>query len=141
MNVTENPLLDVKGLTVRYFTDEGQVKAVEDIDFQIFPGENLGLAGESGCGKTTAARATMRLVPRPGKIVGGEIVFDGEDLMNKNEKEMRQIRGRKIAMIFQEPISSANPVYTVGNQIVETLRLHQGLNQKEAWKKRPRRYG
>jgi len=135
MNKTEN-LLDIRKLTIHYITDEGTVCAVEDLDLSIAYGETLGFVGETGAGKTTAALGVMKLIPNPpGKIVSGEIIFEGEDLLNKNEKEMRGIRGSKIAMIFQDPMTSLNPVVTVGDQIAEMIRLHETITREQALRK------
>ena len=127
-------LLSVKELSTHFFTGEGVVKAVQDVSFSIKKGRTFALVGESGCGKSVTALSIMRLVPAPqGKIVSGEIVFDGRNLPALSEKQMRHIRGEKIAMIFQEPQTSLNPVYTVGNQIAEAIRGHQKKSRKEAW--------
>ena len=127
-------LLSVSNLSTHFFTEEGVVKAVQDVSFSIKKGRTFALVGESGCGKSVTALSIMRLVPAPqGKIVGGEIVFDGRNLPALSENQMRQIRGNKIAMIFQEPQTSLNPVYTVGNQIAEAVRGHQKKSRKEAW--------
>ncbi len=127
-------LLSIEGLSVSFFTDEGVVKAVQDVGFSIKKGRTFALVGESGCGKSVTALSIMRLVPEPpGKIVGGEIVFEGRNLLALSEKEIRQVRGNEVAIIFQEPMTSLNPVYTVGAQIVEAIRLHQKKSTSEAW--------
>jgi oligopeptide/dipeptide ABC transporter ATP-binding protein len=127
-------LLTVKNLSTYFFTEEGVARAVQDVNLCIKKSETFALVGESGCGKSVTALSIMRLVPAPaGKIIGGEIVFENRDLLGLSERRMRAIRGNKIAMIFQEPMTSLNPVYTVGNQIVETIRLHQHKNTGEAW--------
>ena len=109
------------------------VRAVEDVSFEIFPGEILSLVGESGCGKSVTGLSLLRLISiPPGKIVSGELLFDGRDLMELEEKEMERVRGNDISMIFQEPMTSLNPVFTIGNQIMEALQLHQNLDKKEA---------
>jgi len=127
-------LLDVKNLVTRFWTDDGKVTACDDVSFRVRRGETVGLVGESGCGKSVTSLSVMRLIAwPPGKIVSGEILFEGSDLLKKDEAEMRAIRGNKISMIFQEPMTSLNPVYTVGEQIAEAVRLHQGKNKKEAW--------
>ena len=127
-------LLSVKNLSTHFFTEEGIVKAVQNVSFSIKKGRTFALVGESGCGKSVTALSIMRLLPATqGKIVGGEIVFDGRNLPALSENQMRQIRGEKIAMIFQEPQTSLNPVYTVGNQIAEAIRGHQKKSCKEAW--------
>ncbi len=134
----ERTLLEVKDLKVHFFTDEGVVKAVDGVSFSIRKGETLAVVGESGSGKSVTSLAIMRLIPTPpGRIVAGEILFrgkDGEvrDLARASEEEMRRIRGNDIAMIFQEPMTSLNPVYTVGDQIAEAIMLHQGKSRKEA---------
>lgn len=126
-------LIEVKDLSVEFHTDDGQVKAVNSISFNIPRGKTVGLVGESGSGKSVSSLAIMRLIPDPpGKITSGKIFFDGEDLLKKSEAEMRKIRGNKISMIFQEPMTSLNPVFTVGYQIAETLMLHQGLTKDQA---------
>ncbi len=127
-------LLSVRNLSTHFFTEEGVVKAVQGVSFSIKKGRTFGLVGESGCGKSVTALSIMRLVPAPqGKIVSGEIVFEGRNLPALSENQMRQIRGEKIAMIFQEPQTSLNPVYTVGSQIAEAIRGHQKKSCKEAW--------
>lgn len=129
-------LLSVKNLKTYFYTEDGVVKAVDGVDFYIRKGETLGMVGESGCGKSVTALSVMRLVPNPpGKIVSGEIIFKGEDLLKKSEVDMRKIRGNKISMIFQEPMTSLNPVYTIGDQIIEAIMLHQKLSKQDALKK------
>ncbi len=127
-------LLEVKNLQTHFPTRAGLVKAVNDVSFFIDEGELLGLVGESGCGKSITALSVMRLIAPPGKIVGGEISFKGENLLQFSDEKMREIRGNDVAMIFQDPMTSLNPVYTVGEQIAEALRLHRNLNKKDAWK-------
>lgn len=125
-------VLEVKNLRTSFFTDDGEVAAVDDIDFYINKGEILGVVGESGCGKSVTSLSIMGLVPSPpGKIVGGEILYKGEDLTKASEKRMRQIRGNDITMIFQEPMTSLNPLFTIGNQIMETIRLHNKWNKQQ----------
>jgi oligopeptide/dipeptide ABC transporter ATP-binding protein len=127
-------LLSVEDVSTCFFTEEGIVKAVQGVTFLIKKGETFALVGESGCGKSVTALSIMRLVPAPaGKIIGGKIFFEKRDLLQLSERQMRAIRGNKIAMIFQEPMTSLNPVYTVGNQIVEAIRLHQRKNTSQAW--------
>ncbi|BCR04407.1 dipeptide/oligopeptide/nickel ABC transporter ATP-binding protein [Desulfuromonas versatilis] len=126
------PLLDVRDLKTYFFTSSGLVKAIGGIDFSIGEGETLALVGESGCGKSMTALSLLRLVPPPGKIVEGEIFFRGEDLLHIPEAEMRRIRGNQIAMIFQEPMTSLNPVFRIERQIGEVLRLHKGLDAAAA---------
>ena len=131
-----NRLLEVKDLETYFFTDRGTVKAVDGVSFAVEKGETLGIVGESGSGKSVTAASIMQLVPSPpGDIVGGEINFKDENLLNLKMKRIRKIRGNEISMIFQEPMTSLNPVYTIGEQISEVLRLHQGLNKKEALEK------
>src|SRR3954463_5076231 len=126
-------LLDIRGLKTRFSSEEGDFLAVDDVSFSIAPGGTLGVVGESGCGKSVTALSIMRLVPEPpGKGVGGEVRFKGQDLLALPEGEMRRIRGNHLSMIFQEPMTSLNPVYTVGEQIGETVRLHQGLDRKRS---------
>lgn len=127
------PLLEIQGLEVRYFTGDGVVEAVNSIDLTVGRGENLGLVGETGAGKTTTALSVLRLLPDPpGKITGGSVRFDGEDLLQKTEKEMRAIRGGRISMIFQDPMTALNPVIRVGEQIAEVIRLHDHISREEA---------
>ena len=126
-------LLEVDGLKTHFFTDEGVLPSVDGISFNIDRGETLGIVGESGCGKSVTAMSILQLIPQPpGKIVGGEIRFDGTNLVDVPPSKLRKIRGNDIAMIFQEPMTSLNPVYTVGNQIIEAITLHQGLEADEA---------
>ncbi|GGK16951.1 peptide ABC transporter ATP-binding protein [Caldalkalibacillus thermarum] len=130
------PILEVKNLKTSFFTEEGEVKAVDGVSFSIEKGKTLGIVGESGCGKSITSLSIMRLLPQPaGKIVGGEIWFKGENLLEKSDKEFRHIRGKHISMIFQEPMTSLNPVFTVGDQIAETIRIHEKKSKKEAWEK------
>src|SRR4030043_711437 len=129
-------LLQVKDLKTYFYTDDGVVKAVDGVDFTIRKGETLGMVGESGCGKSVTALSVLRLIQEPpGKIVSGEIWFKGEELLKKNPEEMRKIRGNDISMIFQEPMTSLNPVYTIGEQISEAIVLHQKLDKEKALKK------
>jgi oligopeptide/dipeptide ABC transporter ATP-binding protein len=125
-------LLEVRNLRTHFPTRAGLVRAVDGVSFYVDGGELLGLVGESGCGKSITALSIMRLIAPPGKIVGGEIIFDGKNLLALSEEEMRQIRGDDVAMIFQDPMTSLNPVFTVGEQIAEALRLHRKLSRKEA---------
>ena len=125
-------LLEVKNLHTYFQTREGLVCAVEGVSFHLGRGELLGLVGESGCGKSMTALSIMRLVAAPGKIVAGEILFEGRNLLQLSNAEMRDVRGNDIAMIFQDPMTSLNPVFTVGEQIAEALRLHRGLSRKAA---------
>jgi peptide/nickel transport system ATP-binding protein len=126
-------LLDVRDLTTHFFTDDGVVRAVDNVSFHVDKGETLGVVGESGCGKSVTALSIMRLIPQPpGRIVRGRIDYNGRNLLELPPKEMRKIRGKEISMIFQEPMTSLNPVFTVGEQIAEALRLHEGLNRRDA---------
>src|SRR6478672_3961635 len=126
-------LLEVEGLKTYFPTRAGVVKSVDDVSFHIGEGELLGLVGESGCGKSITALSIMRLISPPGKIVGGSIKFKGEELTTASAERLREIRGNDIAMIFQDPMTSLNPVFTVGEQIAEALRLHRNLDAKQAW--------
>jgi peptide/nickel transport system ATP-binding protein/oligopeptide transport system ATP-binding protein len=130
-------ILDVKDLKTYFFTRRGVVKAVDGVSFSLGEGgETIGLVGESGCGKTITCLSILGLVPQPaGRIVGGEVLFDGEDLLKKTEKEIRNIRGEKISMILQDPMTSLNPVYTVGEQVAEPIRLHQKVKGSSVWEK------
>jgi ABC-type dipeptide/oligopeptide/nickel transport system ATPase component len=127
-------LLEVKNLKTCFHTDDGLVRAVDGVDIRIREGETLAMVGESGCGKSVTALSILRLVASPGRIEAGEILFKGEDLLAKKPEELRRIRGNEISMIFQEPMSSLNPVYTIGDQIVEAIRLHQHPDRRQAWK-------
>src|SRR5918996_1115167 len=129
-------LIQVKDLRTSFITSEGEVRAVDGVSFTIEEGKTLGLVGESGCGKSVTSLSIMRLVPSPpGRIVEGEILYRGRDLLKLNNEEMRKMRGNEISMIFQEPMTSLNPVFTVGNQIGEAIRLHQGLGKRETRQK------
>ena len=125
-------LLEVKNLATYFFTPEGVVKAVDDISYDIEEGEILGLVGESGCGKSVSALSLMRLIQNPGKNVAGEVIFEGKNLLTLGDSEMRKIRGKDMSMIFQEPMTSLNPVLTIGRQLTEALQLHLGLGRKGA---------
>lgn len=124
-------LLEVKGLQTHFVSEKGSIPAVDGVDFAIRKGETLGIVGESGCGKSITSMSILRLLPPEGKIVGGNILFKGSDLVQLPEDKMTEIRGNEISMIFQEPMTSLNPVYTVGYQIGEVIRLHQGLDKKQ----------
>ncbi len=126
-------LLEVRNLKTYFATKRGEVRAVDDVSFTLAQGEVLSLVGESGCGKSVTALSILRLVSPPGWIAGGELLFEGRDLLKLTEREMRAIRGDDIAMIFQDPMTSLNPVYTVGEQIAEAIRLHRKVSKKEAW--------
>jgi len=129
-------LLKVTDLTVEFHTDEGRIRALDSISLEIPRGKTLGVVGESGCGKSVTALSIMQLIPSPpGKVMKGTIVYKGSDLLKLSDEEMRKLRGNWISMIFQEPMTSLNPVYTVGDQIGEAIRLHQGLNKEEALEK------
>jgi oligopeptide/dipeptide ABC transporter ATP-binding protein len=128
----QEPLLSVRELSTHFFTPGGAVKAVDEVSFDVPAGKTVALVGESGCGKTVTAYSLLRLVPPPGRIVGGEIVFEGRDLLRLSEREMRALRGDRIAMVFQEPMTSLNPVFTVGEQIAESIRVHRGAGRRAA---------
>jgi oligopeptide/dipeptide ABC transporter ATP-binding protein len=130
-----NPLLlTIRNLHTHFFTDAGVGKAVDGIDLEVEHGDTLGVVGESGCGKSVTALSILRLIPDPpGRVVKGEILFDQTDLLQISEAEMRRIRGRSISMIFQEPMTSLNPVYPIGDQISEVLQLHEGKSRRDAW--------
>ncbi len=125
------PLLEVSHLRTSFFTDKGEVKAVDDVSFVIQAGQTLALVGESGCGKSVAAMSVMRLIAHPGRIVGGTITFKGQNLLDFSEKDMRQVRGKAIGMVFQEPMTSLNPVMRIGDQIGEVLQIHTDLSKAE----------
>src|SRR5882762_788611 len=125
-------LLEVKNMRTHFPTRAGLVRAVDGVSFYLDRGELLGLVGESGCGKSITALSIMRLISPPGKIVGGEIIFDGKNLLKLSDAQMREIRGDDIAMIFQDPMTSLNPVFKVGEQIAEALRLHRKMSRREA---------
>jgi len=130
---TVEPILDIAELRTWFFTRDGVVRAVDGVSFHVIPGETLAIVGESGCGKSVTALSILRLIPSPpGRIVSGAIHFAGRDLLGLSEAEMRQVRGNEISMIFQEPMTSLNPVLTIGRQIAETLTLHQGLGHRAA---------
>ncbi|HEX3356771.1 MAG TPA: ABC transporter ATP-binding protein [Tepidisphaeraceae bacterium] len=129
------PLLELRNLSVAFDTDRGQIQPVRDVSLSIFPGQTVALVGESGCGKSVTAMSILRLIPSPpGKVIAGEVRFSGRDLLSLSEREMRSVRGKDIAMIFQEPMTSLNPVYTIGDQIVEAIILHQGVGSAKAYK-------
>ncbi len=127
------PLLEIEDLKTYFYTEDGVARAVDGVHLSVTAGEMLGIVGESGCGKSMTALSILRLIPTPpGRIVGGRILFNGRDLLKLSETEMRQIRGNHISMIFQEPMTSLNPVFTVGDQIAETLRFHRGLSKRQS---------
>ena len=128
------PLLEIQNLDVAFETNRGDVRPVRDVSLTIYPGQTVALVGESGCGKSVTAMSVLRLIPSPpGKVLGGKVMFNGRDLLALSEREMRSVRGKDIAMIFQEPMTSLNPVYTIGDQIVEAVRLHQGVGTRQAY--------
>ena len=134
--MADKPLLEVKDLVIHYETDDGVVKALNGVNIQIGVGETLGLVGETGAGKTTLAKGIMGLIPNPpGKILSGEVQFEGQDLLTIGKEGMMKIRGRDISMIFQDPMTSLNPVYKIGRQVGEGLRLHRGYSKQEALKR------
>jgi len=127
----KKPLLEVRGLKTYFFTEEGVVKAVDGVDFDIEEGEIFGLVGESGCGKSVTALSILRLIPSPpGRIVAGKVIFKGKDLLKMSDEEMRRLRGREISMIFQDPHTALNPVFTIGDQIAEPIELHQVIEER-----------
>jgi peptide/nickel transport system ATP-binding protein/oligopeptide transport system ATP-binding protein len=130
-----NDLLDVRNLKTYFYTEEGVVKALEGVNIKVGRKETLGVVGESGCGKSVTALSVLRLILPPGKILNGEIFFNGEDLLLKSEEEMRKVRGKQISMIFQDPNTSLNPVFTVGDQIHEAIKLHEALGRLEVKEK------
>jgi oligopeptide transport system ATP-binding protein len=133
MATTSEPLLAVSNLKTQFFTQDGVVKAVNGVSFRLMPGETLGIVGESGCGKSITAMSIMRLIPTPpGKIVDGQVVFQGKDILKMNDEQIRSIRGNDIAMIFQDPMTSLNPVLTINRQISESLELHKGMSKSES---------
>ncbi|MEN3007471.1 ABC transporter ATP-binding protein [Pseudothermotoga sp.] len=130
--MNKKPILTVRELKTYFQTEDGVVKAVDGVDFDVYEGETLGIVGESGCGKSVTALSILRILDERGKIVGGQVLFDGADLTKMDEQDMRKIRGKDIAMIFQEPMVALNPVFTIGEQIVEAIMLHQKLDEKTA---------
>lgn len=128
-------LLEVKNLRTSFYTHAGEVQSVRGVDFTVHKGEALGIVGESGSGKSVTSLSIMKLLQYPGKIKEGQLIFKGEDMVNKTDKEMRRIRGNEIAMIFQDPMTSLNPVYTIGDQIIEAVMEHQKLNKADAKQK------
>jgi len=132
---TSQPLLEVNNLKTYFYTEDGVVKAVDGVDFHVFPGEVLGLVGESGCGKSVASLSIMRLIGIPGKVIEGEIFFEGRDLLKLSEAEMVDMRGNRISMIFQQPQSSLNPVFKAGDQVAEVLQIHQNMSKEESWER------
>ena len=131
------PLLDVRALSTHYVSARGTrvTRAVHDVSFTLGAGETLGIVGESGCGKTTLALSLLRILPPAARIVSGEILFEGENLLTKSERDMRRIRGKRIAMVLQDPMASLNPLFTIGDQVAEPLRVHEGTGRRSAWTK------
>lgn len=129
------PLLEVKGLKTYFYTEDGIVRAVDGVSFEVYPGEVLGLVGESGCGKSVTSLSIMRLISKPGRIDEGEILLDGENLLELPEEEMIKVRGNRISMIFQQPQTALNPVFKVGDQLAEVLDVHQDLGREAGWKR------
>src|SRR5687768_15197029 len=129
------PLLEVKGLKTYFYTEDGVVRAVDGVNFEVYPGEVLGLVGESGCGKSVTSLSIMRLISKPGKVDAGEILLDGENLLNLSEEEMTKVRGNRISMIFQQPQTALNPVFKVGDQLAEVLNVHQDMGKEAGWKR------
>ena len=131
MNSSNTPLLEVNNLSTSFFTDKGEIRAVEDVSFTLHRGQTLALVGESGCGKSVTAFSIIRLVDQPGRVIGGKILFKGQDLLLLPDKDMRKIRGKAIGMVFQEPMTSLNPVFTIGDQIGEVFQVHTELSASE----------
>ena len=129
------PILEIRNLKTYFYTEDGVVKAVDGVDFEVYRGEVFGLVGESGCGKSVTSFSVMRLVGQPGKIIAGEILFDGQNLLALTEDEMTRIRGNRVSMIFQQPTSCLNPVFRVGDQIAEVLDIHKSLGKQKGWER------
>jgi len=129
------PLLSVEGLQTHFETGQGVLRAVDGVSFSIERGEVLGLVGESGCGKSVTSLSIMRLVPPPGRVAAGRVLFEGEDLLAKDAEAMRRVRGARIAMVFQEPMTSLNPVFSIGDQIASAILAHSGAGRREAWQR------
>src|SRR5213080_299806 len=129
------PLLELENLSTHYVSGQGTrvVRAVDDVSLRIHAGETLGIVGESGSGKSTLALTIMRVLPPAARIVGGRMLFEGEDLVQKSDEEMQHIRGKRIAMILQDPMVSLNPLFTIGNQVGEPIRVHEGASRRSAW--------
>jgi oligopeptide/dipeptide ABC transporter ATP-binding protein len=132
---TNKPLLEVKNLKTYFYTEDGVVRAVDGVNFEVYPGEVLGLVGESGCGKSVTSLSIMRLISKPGRVDAGEILLDGENLLDLPESEMIKVRGNRISMIFQQPQTALNPVFKVGDQLAEVLDVHQDLGKEAGWKR------
>jgi oligopeptide/dipeptide ABC transporter ATP-binding protein len=131
----KEPLLEIQNLKTYFFTEDGVVKAVDGVDLAVYPGEVLGLVGESGCGKSVTSLSIMRLIGIPGKVIEGKIFFEGRNLLEMSEAEMVDMRGNRISMIFQQPQSSLNPVFKVGDQVAEVLQIHQNMGREESWER------
>ena len=131
----KQPLLEIINLKTYFYTEDGIVKAVDGVDFSVYPGEVMGLVGESGCGKSVTSLSIMRLIGIPGKVIDGEIFFEGRNLLSLSESEMVDMRGNRISMIFQQPQSSLNPVFKVADQVAEVLQIHQNMGREESWEK------
>ncbi|MGB3904403.1 MAG: ATP-binding cassette domain-containing protein, partial [Anaerolineae bacterium] len=127
-------LVSIRDLDVDYYTRMGVVKALDQVSLDIEKGQLIGLVGESGCGKSTLGFSLLGLIPPPGRIVGGSIIFDGEELVDKDQEYMRHIRGKRISMIFQDPMTSLNPLQKIGDHLVETITTHESVTKEEAWK-------
>lgn len=130
----DETILDVRNLRTTFLSEKGGLHAVDDVSFSVRRGEAVALVGESGCGKSVTAMSIMRLVSPPGKITGGEVRFRGRNLADLSERAMRKVRGNDIAMVFQEPMTSLNPVFKIGSQVAEAIRIHQDVSKKEAWR-------
>ena len=129
------PLLEIRDLSIGFDTNRGLIRPVQNVSLSIYPGQTVALVGESGCGKSVTSLSVLRLIPQPpGRVLGGQIFLEGRDLLGLSEREMRSVRGKDIAMIFQEPMTSLNPVYTIGDQIAEAVTLHQGVSTRQAYK-------
>jgi peptide/nickel transport system ATP-binding protein len=129
----DDHVLEIRGLKTHFFTHDGTVKAVDGVSFEIGYGQTLGVVGESGCGKSITAMSTMRLIEQPGRTIAGEVLLDGRDLLKLSDDEMRDVRGNMVSMIFQEPMTSLNPVFTVGDQVAEVVQRHRQVTKQEAW--------
>jgi peptide/nickel transport system ATP-binding protein len=130
-----NALVSIRNLDVHYYTRMGVVKALDNVSLDIERGQLMGLVGESGCGKSTLGFSLLRLIPSPGRIVNGSIVFDGEELLDKDEEYMRHVRGKRISMVFQDPLTSLNPLQKIGEHLVETITTHEGVSKEDAWRR------